>query len=250
MGNRAPATLNIQGGLVTGTWGAIGDNDPRETAPTSGTVNVSSGTWSLVGVLSIGSTGFIASGTGTLNINGGYVSDFNAVLGTGTAPLTPGQTGGAAIVTVSSGSWINTGTLTVGGSYSTGGTMTINGGYVSSADGEIGDTATGSPGAGYASKVAVSSGTWATVMLAIANHGTGVLSISGSSLVSVANGAGTVVLATGTGDSATLNINGGRSLRADDQRRQRHRHGEFQPVRDKHLRSRSLRFAQREQKRK
>jgi len=100
---------------------------------------------------------------------------------------------------VSSGTWANSGGLTVGSSGT--GTLNVTGGYVSSLGGKIGDNA---GGVGTAN---VSSGTWAIsgdLWVSDISNGTGTLTMTGG-LVSVAN-----VLHQGT--YGTINLNSGGTL--------------------------------------
>ena len=81
-----------------------------------GTATVSSGTWANSGNLRVGK-----GGTGTLNVNGGLVTNTNGYLGDNSA--------GVGAATVSSGTWANSGNLTVGVSGT--GRLTMSGGLVS-----------------------------------------------------------------------------------------------------------------------
>ena len=76
---------------------------------------MSSGTWASSSNLYVG-----IDGTGTLNLTGGYVSNFSGYLGA--------NAGSVGTATVSSGTWANSGDLTVGVSGT--GALTINGGLV------------------------------------------------------------------------------------------------------------------------
>jgi len=77
---------------------------------------VSSGTWASTATLNVG-----FSGTGTLNVTGGYVSNNAGSLGDRSLSV--------GTATVSSGTWANSGNLTVGTSGT--GTLTMSGGLVS-----------------------------------------------------------------------------------------------------------------------
>jgi len=103
-----------------------------------------------------------SSGTGTLNVTGGYVSNAAGVLGN--------AGGSVGTATVSSGTWANSGGLTVGRSGT--GTLNVNGGYVSSTAGILGSLA------GSVGTATVSSGTWANSSgLNVGSFGTGTLNV-------------------------------------------------------------------------
>ena len=101
----------MNGGSVTSNLVGIGN-----LAGGVGTATVSSGTWATSTTLVVG-----RSGTGTLNVTGGYVGNASGILG-----VFAGSTGTA---TVSSGTWANSGNLVVGSSGT--GTLTMSGGLVS-----------------------------------------------------------------------------------------------------------------------
>jgi autotransporter-associated beta strand protein/T5SS/PEP-CTERM-associated repeat protein len=107
------------------------------TSASAGLLQIHSGT----GDLQVG-----GSGTGTLNVVGGRVSNLAGFLGT--------IAGSVGTATVSSGAWANSGDLYVG--YTGTGTLNVNGGSVSNTVGYIGYD-NGSVGI-----ATVSSGTWAT----------------------------------------------------------------------------------------
>lgn len=161
--------LTINGGVVTGTsQGGIGSGGQV------GVVTVNGGTWTQTGEMFIG-----LGGTGTLNVNGGYVSTTNTL----TADTLIGVFGNG-IVNVSSGTWAHGGNLSVGGYDYMGmpfggtGTIAVSGGLMDV------------------------SGT-----LFLGNgSGTGTLTISGSSGNRGVVSANSVVAGTGT---ATLTVNGG-----------------------------------------
>jgi autotransporter-associated beta strand protein/T5SS/PEP-CTERM-associated repeat protein len=155
------------------------------------------------------SVGF--NGSGTLQINGGFVSSDGGMMGTNASAV--------GNVSVTSGSWDVSSSLTVG--FFGSGTLQINGGSVSSSGGNIGNQI---GGVGTAN---TSSGTWSmSEDLVVGSSGTGSLNINGG-LVSVSNGItmansagsrGTITLASGTlytariretGGTGTINLNGG-----------------------------------------
>ena len=161
------ATMNvITGGSATNTFASIG-----ELAGSSGTVNVSNGTWATSGTseddgyLNVG-----YGGTGTLNVTGGSVTSNWGVLGYGV--------GSVGTATVSGGTWANTETVAGTGRLRIGeygtGTLTVSGGLVTSRICYMGNNL------GSVATVNVSSGTWATNGdLNIGYGGTGTLNVSG-----------------------------------------------------------------------
>ena len=127
VGNRAVGVFNIQGGLVTTGSNAIIGNTDSGPAPSSGTVNMSSGTWNITALLVIGTT----SGSGALNLTGGVITDPNALVGSGSS------SGGlyTGVATITGGTWESgfsvivgannsVGTLNIGGT----GVLTLRGG--------------------------------------------------------------------------------------------------------------------------
>ena len=135
------------------------------------------------------------SGTGTLNIDGGAVSDQTGILG-----YSPGSNGSA---TIASGTWSNTSALIVGASGT--GTLNIDGGTVSNWWASIGSEA-GSNGS-----ATVTDGVWSNGgFLFVAMYGAGVLNLNGG-LVAVNSGNGTVSLACSAGSTGTLNLGNGGS---------------------------------------
>jgi len=175
------------------------------------------------GALSVG-----YSGTGTLNVTGGRVSNSYGFLG-----YNPGSVGTA---TVSSGTWANSGDLFVGLSGT--GTLNVSGGHVTNTNGSIGGGfVAGEGGGGFVSGVGtatVSSGTWANSGdLFVGFSGTGTLTVNGGSVSNtggfigggqdgagnLVSGVGTatvssgtwasVVLGVGLSGTGTLNVTGG-----------------------------------------
>jgi autotransporter-associated beta strand protein/T5SS/PEP-CTERM-associated repeat protein len=84
-------------------------------AQSIGEVSVSGGTFGMTGSVVVG-----VSGTGTLNVTGGSVTNAGGVIGENAS--------GNGTATVSGGTWANSGGLTVG--YSGTGTLNVNGGLV------------------------------------------------------------------------------------------------------------------------
>ena len=173
------------------------------TSASAGVLRIRSGT----GALWVGGTG-----TGTLTVNGGYVSNTAGTLGS--------SAGGVGTATVSSGTWANSTNLTVGGTGT--GTLNVNGGSVSNTDATI------SRSADSVGTATVSSGTWANSgNLTVGSGGTGTLNVSGgyvSNSVGIlgnnTSGVGTATVSSGTWANSgnltvgnrgtgTLNVTGG-----------------------------------------
>ena len=154
------------------------------------------------------------SGTGTLSMTGGRVSNSAGTLGNAVNSV--------GTATVSSGTWANSGDLFVGRSGA--GTLNVTGGYVSNATGYIAYIG------GSSGTATVSSGTWATSGdLRVGNNGTGTLIVTGGYVSNVngfigaaAGGVGTATVSSGTwfnsgdltlgaprGGTGTLTMNGG-----------------------------------------
>ena len=158
-----------------------------DTTLNSGTTTVSTGT-------NFGQGLFVArTGTATMNVvAGGYATNSYAYLG-----FNAGSDGTA---TVSSGTWGNSGTLTVG--YDGTGTLNVTGGYVSNtAFAYLGYNATGVGAA------TVSSGTWAISggLIVGFRGGTGTLTVNGGSVTNSygylgyeAGSVGTATVSSGT----------------------------------------------------
>ena len=164
IGDSGTGLLNVDGGNLTCSNGVstIGNGDGS-----IGTANIGSGTWVNSGDLWVGSN----SGTGTLNISGGAVTNQTCYIGSL----------GMGTVTVSGGTWANNGELVVGIPFFGPGTGTLNitGGIVT-----------------------VISGT-GTVYLAIDAGSKGTLNLGTGSTVGTLS-ANTV---TGGGGTATVNFN-------------------------------------------
>jgi T5SS/PEP-CTERM-associated repeat protein len=194
VGDTGVGSLSVTGGTVRNGLGFLGF-----AAGSRGTATVSSGTWAnAVGgaarILYVGH-----SGTGVLDVAGGFVTNASGILG--------GLAGGVGTATVSSGTWQNRGPLyvggTVGGNGGTG-TLTMTGGRVTSTLSSIGVNTTS------VGTVTVTGGTWSnTANLNVGTSGTGTLTISGS------GGAGGRVIVGGTlskGTSGTISLEAGGTL--------------------------------------
>ncbi|MEI6037741.1 MAG: autotransporter-associated beta strand repeat-containing protein, partial [Planctomycetota bacterium] len=130
------------------------------------------------------------NGTGTLNVNGGSVTNTIGYVGNN-----PSSVGTA---TVSSGTWANSGDLLIGNNGT--GTLNVSGGKVTNSAGVLGYAA------GSVGTATVTGGTWANAgNFLVGYSGTGTLTISGSGLVSVSG-----TLSKGT--SGTINLNSGGTL--------------------------------------
>jgi len=191
-------TLNLTGTSVSATV----VNLNLTTNAAVGLLQIRSGT----GNLTIGS-----SGTGTLNVTGGRVTNSSGYLGLGA--------GSVGTATVSSGTWDNSSDLSVG--YSGTGTLNVTGGSVTNTSGYLGRSG------GSVGTATVSSGTWASSELFVGAYGTGTLNVTGGSVTNSygsvgwrSRGVGTVTVASGTwassGDvcvgesgTGTLNVIGG-----------------------------------------
>jgi len=184
--NGGMGTISISGGTLTGTSTSLGTVSGGKGAAT-----ISSGTWNTASFFFVGN-----SGTGTLLVTGGHVSDANAYIG---------GNGGSGSATVSSGTWATAGFLSVG-SVGTG-ALLVSGGYVSNADGYIGDSAIGSGSA------TVSSGTWnSSSSLGVGVSGTGRLTVSGGSVVSGLTSIGLNSASDGVVTVSSGTLSGGEAL--------------------------------------
>ena len=173
------------------------------TSAAAGRLQIRSGT----GILRVGS-----SGTGTLSVNGGSVTNANGYLGY--------NAGSVGTATVSTGTWANSSTLYIGRSGT--GTLNVNGGSVTNANGYLGLNA------GSVGTATVSSGTWTNSSnFGVAQGGTGTLNVTGGYVSdstgyigTLANSSGTATVSSGTwansGDltvgtsgTGTLNVTGG-----------------------------------------
>ena len=125
-------------------------------------------------------------------VSGGRVANVRGWVGS-----SAGSTGS---VTVSSGTWANSGNLTIGNSGV--GTLVVSGGSVTNTKGYLGNSAVGT--------ATVSGGTWDnsdTLYVGFIANGT--LSVTGSGEVKAGGGTGTVFLGYYTGYTGTLNMGTG-----------------------------------------
>jgi len=148
----------------------------------SGTAGLAAGYSGSFGTLRMGTS---SSRTGSINLTGGLLSGGNAYLGY--------ATGGIGVVTLSSGTWSETGLLTVGQAGQ--GTLNISGGLVTSWGGVLGAAS------GGAGSVTLTGGTWNDIGdLSVGAIGKGALSVSSAYLRS-----GSATIGSGaSGGSATL----------------------------------------------
>ena len=212
LGASGTGTLNISGGLVTGSAWQIGVGSTGV-----GTVNVTSGTFGPYGTLTVGGSSGGSGGTGTLTINGGVVGD---------NPTTPLNAGGfrfgvaqnsSGVATITSGTLRATSIATVDGA--TGsfiglagtGSVGLNSGYLQAAHLTLGAASTGT------GTLTIASGSASTNNLTIGGTGNGTLNITGGvmkslfgTLGSASSGTGTVTVTSGTW---LVNGNGGPSNR-------------------------------------
>ena len=171
----------------TGTLNLTGESGAAGTVVLDMTTSASSGVLQIIAAT--GNLWVGGSGTGTLDVTGGYVSNRLGTLGRiansfGTA-------------TVSSGTWANSSNLTVGNNGT--GTLNVTGGYVSTENGTLGRNATS------VGTATVSSGTLANSgNLEVGRTGTGTLTMNGG-LVTVG---GTL----SQGGAGTINLNSGGTL--------------------------------------
>ena len=179
VGEFGTGVLNLTGGSVSNGSGFLGAS-----AGSSGTANVSSGSWTSSRDLNAG-----YYGTGVLNLSGGSVSNSFGYFGT--------YTGSSGTANVSGGTWTNSRDLTVGNEGT--GVLNLTGGSVSNANGYLG-TNSGSSGT-----ATVSGGTWTNSSdLFVGYGGTGVLNLTGGS---VSNATG--YLGTYSGSSGTATVSSG-----------------------------------------
>lgn len=215
-------TVVAGGSVTTSRQSFIGGSNRFGSESGVGTVTVTSG-----GSINTPFFGIGWAGSGTLNVDGGYVESPTVWIGY--------FSGSVGTATISSGTWVlngglfnlgvypdAVGTLNVSGGYVGGvgganpyfaiggdgvGLLNVTGGYVAGSDCDLssGDaTGQGAFGAGTAT---VSGGTFALDgNMTIGVYGTGTLSISGGGLVSVAG-----VLQ--QGGSGTINLNSGGTLK-------------------------------------
>jgi T5SS/PEP-CTERM-associated repeat protein len=137
LGVGGTGTLNIAGGLVTGTSWHIGAGSGGV-----GTVNVSSGTFAPRGGIVVGGTAAGATngngGSGTLTITGGLVGDTAFIQSSlSVASSIASGTGSTGLVTITGGT-LGAAAIYIGDVGS--GTMTLNSGYLKLSQGYIGNS--------------------------------------------------------------------------------------------------------------
>ena len=133
--------LSISGGSLTTTTGVIANS--LENA----SVEVSSGTWTNSGQLTIGN-----SGTGTMTVDGGYVSTGTTVIGSGSHS--------SGVLVVNSGSFSNgsNGNFIIGGTGT--GSVTVNGGTVFAGGNSNFTEVSIGYAAGSSGSLTITGGTW------------------------------------------------------------------------------------------
>lgn len=186
------ARLLISGGTVGFGFGGGDFNYIGNQAGSSGTVDVTGGSWTYGSALRVGN-----DGTGVLNLSGGSGGSANG--GAGAGQLLLGYNGGGSgTANVSGGTWVN-GTLHVG--YSGTGLLNISGGSLSNSYSYVGSQS------GSSGTVNVSGGTWTSGgAFAVGNYGTGVLNLTGGTV----DASGTYnYIGEKTGSSGTMNVSGG-----------------------------------------
>ena len=186
------ARLLISGGTVGFGFGGGDFNYIGNQAGSSGTVDVTGGSWTYGSALRVGN-----DGTGVLNLSGGSGGSANG--GAGAGQLNLGYNGGGSgTANVSGGTWVN-GTLHVG--YSGTGLLNISGGSLSNSYSYVGSQS------GSSGTVNVSGGTWtSSSAFAVGNYGTGVLNLTGGTV----DASGTYnYIGEKTGSSGTVNVSGG-----------------------------------------
>ena len=208
LGASGTGTLNVAGGLVTGSAWQIGVGSTGV-----GTVNVTGGTFGPYNTLTVGGSSGGSGGTGTLTINGGVVGD---------NPSTPLIVGGfrfgvgqnsSGVATITSGTLRATSTALLDGA--TGsviglagtGSVGLNSGYLQAGHLTLGS---GSTGRGT---LTIAGGSASTINLTVGGTGSGTLSITGGVMKSGngtlglgSSGTGTVTVSSGTW---LVNGNGG-----------------------------------------
>jgi autotransporter-associated beta strand protein/T5SS/PEP-CTERM-associated repeat protein len=170
LGVGGTGTLNIAGGLVTGTsWHVgVGSNSV-------GTVNVSSGFFAPKGGLLLGGTVGGTGGSGTLNITGGLVGDtefISASLGT-TSSVASGA-GSTGLITITNGTFGSSSQLNIGNFGS--GTVTLNsGGFL-----KVGQIVLGNGSAAQGTLNLLSGTAKGMSTVVVGGTGSGVLTVNGS----------------------------------------------------------------------
>jgi fibronectin-binding autotransporter adhesin len=173
--------LNISGGNLL-----LGYCSIAEQAGIHADLTISSGSLDLTKMVS-GTLWVGRSGTGTLNLSGGTVSDWQGTVGAS----------GNGTATISGGAWNNS-VLTVGLSGT--GALNLNGGMVSDQYGYVGNNA-GSNGS-----ATITGGSWNTsTSLTVGVSGAGTLNLNGGT-VAINSGSGSLLLASNAAATGTLNF--------------------------------------------
>jgi T5SS/PEP-CTERM-associated repeat protein/autotransporter-associated beta strand protein len=203
VGIRNEGTLSIAaGGAVTSNGGGIGDFSlSSDTGIGTVTISGNGSKWNNSGALSVGVNG----GRGTLTVdNGGMISSNGGTIG---GSFGGSDTASVGMVTISGGSWINSGSLLVGGVGS--GKLTINSGaFVNNTTATIGSVGTDPDNqvtVDGINSMWINSGD-----VTIGQFAPGTLNIVNNGIVSVNNGSGTITLAKlNSGFTAAINIGNG-----------------------------------------
>ncbi|MFC5456802.1 autotransporter domain-containing protein [Prosthecobacter fluviatilis] len=186
------ARLLISGGTIGFGFGGGDFNYIGNQAGSSGTVDVTGGTWTYGSALLVGN-----DGTGVLNLSGGSGGTLYGSAGAGQLNLGYNG-GGSGTANVSGGTWVN-GSLNIG--YSGTGLLNISGGSLSNNVAYVGNQS------GSSGTANVSGGTWTSgSAFTVGLYGTGVLNLTSGTV----NASGTTnYIGTQTGSSGTVNVSGG-----------------------------------------
>ena len=173
--NASPVTISTS--ILDNSDSGLRVGGPGTTILTA-TSNYTGDTLVTSGVLELATNGSINTSSGNTTI-GSQQGDQATLLISGGSVVNAGATlgdsfGAIGTATVTSGTWINNGDLTVG-NYGTG-VLNISGGFVGNSSGSLGSN-TGSSGTAN-----VSVGTWANSVLFVGKAGTGVLNITGGTV--------------------------------------------------------------------
>jgi autotransporter-associated beta strand protein len=194
LGSSGTGTLNIAGGLVTGTSWQVGVGTGGV-----GTINVSSGTFGPRGGITIGGITGGTGGTGTLNITGGLVGDTafiaSSLANTSRIAAAAGSTG---LVTITGGTFGSNSQVYIGDVGN--GTMTLNSGYL-----KTGETILGSGAAANGTLNLLGGTALGMSTVVVGGTGTGTLTVNGalyqtrnSTIGESAGSNGTVTVTSGT----------------------------------------------------
>ena len=190
VGELGTGSLSVNGGTVSNATATIADQ-----IGSSGLAAVNGGSWNNSGDLIVGNAG---NGTLTIGGSGTVTGSTNGLLG---AAVLGNQTGSAGTVTMSGGSWINSGDLIVGNNGT--GALTITSGTLSNGYNNIGAAIgylTGSTGS-----VTMSGGTWINDgYLLVGSSGTGSMAMSGGIMSSYGGSIGD-----SAGSTGSMTVSGG-----------------------------------------